>query len=120
MNHVITVAAGFLIIPACAAYSPIHERPVDLVAQEDVWCLAPNGTISAEAYNLTRDPVSGDQRETCASPAQFVRVPVCIEGQPSHDETPDVQAARARLARDGSLHGDRFLGMAFCIPLPPR
>ena len=106
-------------LPACMANIPLHERPADLRAGEDVWCLAPNGTISASAYGLAPDSVTGAQRETCAAPARFVRVPVCRDGQPAVDETPAADAARARLALDGSLHGDGHGGRLFCIPVPP-
>ena len=108
-------------LAACASAPapPLHERPADLAAGEDLWCLAPDGKIASGSYASVRDPLTGRQREACTAPARFVRVPLCRDGQPWPDETPAIQAARARLARDGSLHGDSFEGKAFCIPLPP-
>jgi hypothetical protein len=104
---------------ACAtAPAPLHDRPANLSANEDVWCLAPGGEILPWDDSSGRRDAPGREVGRCPAPAAFVRVPIC-NGESWHEETPQVRAARARFGRDGSLHGDRFQGLRFCIPLPP-
>lgn len=102
-----------LLIAGCAApHRPLHEIGA-LAAGQWAWCMEPDGEIVA--WDETGEPSGG----RCEAPRQFVLVPGCADGQPSHDESPMVKAARARLGADGSLYGDRFEGLAFCAPRPP-
>ena len=117
MRKLTAIAACCSAAAACVPHPPIHDRPVDLAPNEWVWCLAPNGAI--QSVNRIGHPSAGEQRETCEAPGSFVRVPICDETRPGHDETPAVEAARAHFAKDRSLHGDRFDGREFCIPTPP-
>lgn len=96
-----------------------HEKPA-LSKNEDVWCIKPSGEIRGWDYSDGRRDAQGQPIGTCPAPARFVRVPICGDGQMWHDETPDVWAARGAAGRDGSLHGDHYKGLWFCIPMPPR
>ena len=105
-----------LFAAACAHAPPVHELGGPLPEGEWAWCMAPNG----EVVGWTSSP--GEAAGThgiCASPARFVLVPVCREGQVPPDESAEARAARVRLARDGTLHGDGLNGRPFCAPVPP-
>jgi hypothetical protein len=109
-----------LLSGACAtAPAPLHEQPPNLGANENLWCLKSDGSITGWDYSSGRRDARGQPLGTCPAPAAFVRVPICGSGQPWHDDTPEVREARAHFGRDGSLHGDHFQGLWFCIPLPP-
>ena len=118
MRHLSLALA--LVLASCAT-NRLHVLPPDLGPTETALCMAPDGRGLPWVSESGRlDPRTGEVSYTCPAPAFFVRLPRCAPGQPGNlDETPELQAARARLGRDGSLHGDTYEGRIFCVPPSP-
>jgi hypothetical protein len=125
----LALAAAGCTTPRAPLHAPLHILAEPLPQGQWALCLTPEGETAGWTSSATRQ---GERPYgTCAAPNHFVLLPVCGDGQVPADDashvlpgqeqawTAALNAARARLGRDGSLYGDSFEGRKFCAPLPP-
>ena len=107
-----------LAVAGCSPGPPLHVAPSNLAPETNLLCMAPSGRRAEWVLQLDR--IRGERTGICRSPARFVAISPCRQGQRQPDEVPELWAARARDAADGSLVGDGYLGIPYCLRPEPR
>ena len=111
-----TIVIGAVLV-ACSPAPSLHDAS-QLASDQAYFCMAPDGREARELFGPTGSV-------TCPAPARFISQPYCEIAPAPPDDLEAFYGARARAARDGSLHGDSFEGHPFCVfrklgPPPPN
>lgn len=115
MRAIIAMIATAGVLTGCTPDVSLHEAS-QLQPDSAYFCMAPDGREAREVFGP-----SGNV--TCPAPARFISQPFCDAVPRPPSDIAGFYQARARAARDGSLHGDSFEGQPFCVMPklgPPR